>query len=137
MDNLEQRVKDLESRVKALEDGLVEAVRTTTIRDPENRVNLIEFLNQKKLDDDVKRALAIAYWLDDFEKVGAFNVDDIEKYFQLARYAVPKNLNDKINMNVKNKHMAPLKEKKDGKKAWYVTNIGANVVENKLNKINE
>lgn len=133
--NLEQRIEELESRVKALEEGLTETVRTTTVRDPENRVNLIEFLDQKNLDDDVKRTLAIAYWLSDFEKIDSFNVPDIEKYFQLARYAIPKNINDKINMNIKNKHMTLLKEKKDGKKAWYVTNIGANFVENKLNKI--
>lgn len=134
MDNLKQRIEELEDRVKDLEDGLADTVKTTTVRDPENRVNLIEFLNQKNLDDDVKRTLAIAYWLSDFKKVDSLNVLDIEKYFQLARYAVPKNLNDKINMNVKNRHMALLKEKKDGKKAWYVTNIGANMVENELNK---
>ncbi len=135
MNNLEQCLEELETRVKALEEGLIETVRTTTVRDPENRVNLIEFLSQKNLDDDVKRTLAVAYWLSDFEKIDCFNTSDIEKYFRLARYAIPKNINDKINMNVKNKHMTPLKEKKDGKKAWYVTNVGANFVENKLNKI--
>lgn len=133
----ERRIKELEDRVKALEEGLTETVRTTTVRDPENRVNLVEFLNQKKLDDDVKRTLAVAYWLSDFEKVDSFNVSDIEKYFLLARYSLPKNINDKINMNVKNKHMTLLKKKKDGKKAWYVTNIGADFVENKLNRDNE
>ena len=136
MDDFEQRLKNLEDRVEVLESGLVETVRTTTVINPENRVSFVEFLNQKKLDNDVKRTLAVAYWLDYFEKVDSFNVSDIEKYFRLARYSIPKNLNDKINMNVKNKHMALLKKKKDGKKAWYITNMGANVIENKLNKTN-
>ncbi|MFZ2886617.1 MAG: hypothetical protein WA021_02230 [Minisyncoccia bacterium] len=131
-DNLKNRVEELENRVKALEASLVESVRTATVIHPDNRVNFLEFLGQKKLDDDVKRTLAIAYWLDYFEKVDSFNVSDIEKYFRLARYSVPKNLNDKLSMNEKNKHIHPLRVKKDGKKAWYITNRGADFVETKL-----
>lgn len=135
MEDFTKRIEELEKRVKALEDGLTETVRKTTIAVPEEgRVNLTEFLNKKILDDDVKRTLAIAYWLDYFEKMSAINVDDFAKYFRLARFTLPKNLNDKINMNVRNKHLAPLREKKDGKKAWYVTNVGTDVIENKLNK---
>ncbi len=132
--DLEQRIKDLESRVEILETGLVESIRTTTVVHPDNRVNFLEFLGQKKLDDDVKRTLAIAYWIDYFEKVDSFNVTDIEKYFRLARYAVPKNLNDKLNMNEKNGHIHPHRVKKEGKKSWYITNKGADFIETKLNK---
>ena len=134
--NLENRVKELEDRVKVLEAGLVESVRTTTVIHPDNRVNFLEFLGQKQLDDDVKRTLAIAYWLDYFEKIDSFNVSDIEKYFRLARYAVPKNLNDKLSMNEKNRHVHPHRVKKGGKKSWYITNKGADFVETKLNKSN-
>ncbi|MBI4084892.1 MAG: hypothetical protein HY432_00010 [Candidatus Liptonbacteria bacterium] len=131
---LESRMEALEKRVEALENGLTETIRTSTIIDPENRLNFNEFLNKQKLDDDVKRTLALAYWLEYFEKVNSINIADIEKYFRLARFPIPKNINDKINMNVKNKHLAPIREKKDGKKAWYITNKGAAFIESNLNK---
>lgn len=134
--NLEHRIKEIEDRLNVLEAGLVESVRTTTVIHPDNRVNFLEFLGQKKLDDDVKRTLAVAYWLDYFEKIDAFNASDIEKYFRLARYAVPKNLNDKLSMNEKNRHIHPHRVKKDGKKSWYITNKGADFVETRLNKSN-
>lgn len=100
----------------------------------QEKISINEFLKTKKLEDDVKRTLAIAYWLDYFEKADSFNVSDIENTFRAARLSVPKNVNDKVNMNIKNGHIADNKEKKEGKKTWYVTNSGAELVENELNK---
>lgn len=132
--NFESRLTSLEWRVKELENGLQGTTKRNVISKLQERMSINEFLKKKKLDDDVKRTLAIAYYLDYFEKVDSFNIDDIKKWFRLARFIVPKNINDKINMNINNAHIAEQKEKKDSRKAWYVTNTGAEFVENKLNK---
>lgn len=132
--NLETRIKDLEYRVKDLEEGLQGITRQGTVVKPQDRISINEFLKTKKLDDEVKRTLSIAYYLDYYEKLESINADDIKKWFRLAKFLVPKNVNDKVNMNVKNGHMAELREKKDSKKAWYVTNTGAELVETELQK---
>ena len=132
--NFESRLTSLERRIKELEEGSQGVIRSGTVSKSQERMSINEFLKKKKLDDDVKRTLAVAYYLDYFEKLDSFNSDDIKKWFRLARFAIPKNINDKVNMNINNAHIAEQKEKKDSKKAWYVTNTGAEFVENELNK---
>ncbi len=128
------RLDDLERRLKKLEDAIGQADRPATIRNPERKLSIGEFLATRKLEDDVKRTLAIAYFLDYFEKVNSFNTDDIKKGFRMARLPIPANVNDKINMSIKNGHLAEEREKKASKKAWYVTNTGATFVEETLSK---
>lgn len=131
----EARLAALESRVKALEEGTAGTVRLeNAIGKQKERLSINEFLNTKNLTDDVKRTLIIAYWLDYFEKMDSFSASDIQDGFRTARFKPPTNVNDKINMNVRNGHLAEEKKKKGGKKAWYVTSSGAQYVEEKLNK---
>lgn len=135
MKNLEERISRLEQRVKNIEVGLGKnAGVEKSIREPNEKISINEFLRTKMPKDDVKRALAIAYWLDYFEKVDVFNISDLEDAFRLARFVLPKNLHDKVNLNIKNGHIAENKEKKNNKKAWYVTNTGAEFVENNFSK---
>jgi hypothetical protein len=126
------RIISLEKRVTELEESLRGISRNSTVVKPQDRMSVNEFIRTKKLDDDVKRTLTIAYYLDYFEKMESFNGEDLKKWFRLAKLAIPKNINDKVNMNVKNGHLAELEEKKDSKKAWYVTNSGAEYVEKNL-----
>jgi hypothetical protein len=136
MDNdLEVRFKALEDRVKDLEEKLIGGVvLRNAIGKPNESMSINEFLNTKVLGDDVKRTLAIAYWLDYFEKLESFNASDVQNAFRVARLKPLSNVNDKINMNVRNGHLAEEKKKKDGKKSWYVTNSGAQYVEEDLKK---
>lgn len=136
MDELEQRVRALEERVKKLETGTSSPASTdVTDRSLKNRLSINEFLNSKQLGDDVKRTLAIAYWLDSYDGKGSFSSSDLATAFRSAKFKLPININDKINMNVKNGHLAEEKQKKDGKKAWYITNSGTQFVELDLSKI--
>ncbi len=136
MNNIETKLANLESRVEALEklSDKQLIMNSDQFSKKEDKKTLNEFLRTKKLDDDVKRTLAIAYWLDKFEKVEFFNTTDIENGFRSARLIVPKNVNDKVNMNIKNGCLADHKEKKGSKKAWYITNTGIELIENDLNK---
>lgn len=132
--SLEQRVEELEIQVAELKVLLIsEDSKSTTIK-PKDIMSINEFLKNKNIQNEVQLTLAIAYWLDYFEKIDSFNVSDLENTFRSARLSVPKNINDKVNMNIKNGHIAEHKEKKNGKKAWYVTNTGSELVENGLDK---
>ena len=121
--------------MKKLEGGVSTSSRTGTMdKRSKDQLSINEFLNTKKLGDDVKRTLAIAYWLDSFEDMESFNSSDLASSFRSAKFKIPLNINDKINMNVKSGRLAEEKKKKNGKKAWYITNSGVQFVETKLNK---
>ena len=133
-EKLEKRISDLEQRVEKLQNTLAAVYIKDINRKIQEKMSINEFLKTKKLKDGVKLTLAIAYWLDHVKKEGSINVSDLEKAFRAARLPVPKNINDKVNMNIKNGHMADDKEKKEGKKTWYVTNSGAELMKGGLNK---
>ncbi len=136
MEKIETRLSDLENRVKLLEQKLNATLsqNSTGVKIKQNKsLSMREFLNTKELGDDVDRSLAIAYWLDFYDDVEVFNAADIGGGFRTARFTVPKNVNDKINMNIRNGHFAEAKEKKDGKKAYYITNSGINYLEKEIN----
>ena len=100
MDNeTEKRILSLEKRVDVLENKLSE----TSLKPVENnkkKVSIKEFLVTKKVDDDVKRTLAIAYFLEHIEKNMSINTDDLKKAFNLAKCPLPANINDKVNVNI-------------------------------------
>jgi hypothetical protein len=83
----------------------------------------------KNIDNDVKRTLAVAYFLEKFEDMQSFNIDDIVKYYRLAKHQVPGNPNDKVQMGIKGGFLMEAEEKKDSKKAWNLTASGEKVVE--------
>jgi hypothetical protein len=65
----------------------------------------------------------------------SFNATDIETIFRSAKEKLPKNMNDLVNSNIKKRFIDEAKEKKDGKKAWYLTSTGERHVEQEL-KVN-
>lgn len=134
MDKLQQQLNDLEIRVKALEKMIDNSSKNGTDEVQTKKITLREFLLAKKLSDDVKRTLAIGYFFEKYEGLTSFNSEDLLKAYEKAKEKKPLNINDKVNMNIKHGHMAEASEKKDNKKAWYLTNSGENFVENDLSK---
>jgi hypothetical protein len=129
---LEKRVEVLEQRLKEIENKLSgNNARTIT---ESKKVSIKEFLITKKIDDDVKRTLVLTYFLEHMENYKSINTDDLKKAFSLAKHPLPSNINDKVNMNIKNAHMMESDEKKDGKKAWVLTATGEKFVESELNE---
>jgi hypothetical protein len=133
-EQIEKRITSLEDRVNKLEEKISSGSPESVISDSKKKVSIKEFLMGKKVDDDVKRTLAIAYFLEHIEKYESVNTDDLKKSFSLAKSPLPSNINDKVNMNIKNAHMMEANEKKDNKKAWVLTATGEQFVENELNK---
>jgi hypothetical protein len=92
------------------------------------KTSLREFIIAKKPSDDVKKTLAIGYFLEKTEGMSSFNINDLETAFERAKERKPSNMNDKVNMSIRNGHLEEASEKKDSRKAWYLTNSGEHFV---------
>jgi len=91
---------------------------------------LVEFLGKKgnpKKDTDI--TAVFAYWLLKVENMASFNVNDLLNCYDLTRKVKPKNPNQTINNNISRQVFAEAKEKKDGLKAWVITDTGEKQVE--------
>ncbi|MCU0678577.1 MAG: hypothetical protein MUF19_03270 [Candidatus Pacebacteria bacterium] len=127
------RVSTLEKRVAELETGPVPAQSNVVSGD--KRVSIKEFLHEHEPKNDVQRTLLIGYYLEHFSGYASFNKSDIEAQYRLAKTPVPKNINDKVNMCIKNCFLMESDSAKDGMKAWVLTMTGEKIVEEKkLNK---
>ena len=120
---LNEKVSSLEKRVFVLEAKLDNNLVESGVA-IDKKLSVKEFILSKGPSGDVQKTLAIACYLEKYEGLTSFNVEDLGRGFKLAKEATPTNINDKVNMNIKKGHMAEAKEKKDNKKVWIVTNTG-------------
>ncbi len=119
--SLEKRIAELEARQRPKSEELSSKnSKELTVR---------EFMLAKRPSNDVEKTLTIGFFLEKFSGTRSFNVEDLAQNFALAKEACPPNINDKVNMNIKKGHMAEVREKKDKKKAWMLTNSGERFVE--------
>jgi len=125
------RIANLEKRMSLLENT---AKRGTDLGVNGKKESIKEFIISKKPSNDVQKTLAIAFYVEQYEGLQSFNVDDLGNGFRLAKEPVPQNLNDKVNMNIRKGHLMESKEKKDNKKAFTLTNSGEKYVENNFSE---
>src|SRR3989344_6323037 len=102
--NLENRVLHLEEELKKLKGFLIKS-DTGSGTKISKKLSIKEFLITKKIDNDVHRTVAIAYFLEKFEALESFNIDDLKRCYQLAKHPLSANPNDKVNMAIKNGHI--------------------------------
>lgn len=129
---LEGKIEEHEKRISELEELIFS--KSENIR---KEISIKEFLLGKRPKDDVLKTLAIGYYLEKYENISSFNTRDLEKGFKEAKERIPSNINDKVNLNIKKGHMMELREKKEGLKAWSLTNNGERFVENDFRDIQE
>jgi len=127
---IKKKLKDHEERITKLEKFLPE----TKPERARKKISIKEFILQKNPKGDVQRALAIGYYLEKYEGFSSFNAKDLENGFRDTKEKIPQNVPDKIQMNVRNGHMMKVEEKKDGYKAYVLTNSGEKFVENDFKK---
>ena len=132
-DNTKEKIVELEVRIKKLEDTLFSADGVKTSAGGK-KMSANEFLRTKEIDTGTQKVLVLGYYLEKTEGMPSFNATDIEAIFRSAKEKLPANINDLVNSNVKRAFMDEAKEKKDGKKAWYLTSTGENYVEQELKK---
>jgi hypothetical protein len=133
MEDIETRITALEGRIAKLEAVLMAPV---TRIDKTKPMSPKEFLKTKKASADTQKVLALGYFLEHHSDMSSFSVSDLEIIFRQAKEKLPKNINDTVNKNIKRGFLDEAREKKNSKKAWYLTSTGEQYVERELsNKV--
>lgn len=129
--NLDARVARIETSLQPQHKGEGDVlVRAAAQR----KMSIKEFLIERAPADDVQKTLAIGYFMETYEGMTSFNRSDLEKGFREAKEHPPSNINDKVNMSIKNGHMMEAEKKKDNMKAWVLTGTGEQYVLNGFRK---
>lgn len=121
---IKNRLDQYEKRLSKLEDFLTGRRKTK-----KKKLSLREFILPKNPANDVQRTLCIGYFLENYEDLSSFNKRDLEEGFRRAREKLPKNVNDKVYLNIRKGYMKEASKKKDNLKAWTLTNSGQEEVE--------
>ena len=130
METTNLRIDELEKRVEKLEKLL--ALAGTAIATKAKKLSVKEFLMTKTIKSEVQKAIALGYFLEHFEGMASFNVDDLEAAFRGAKEKPPKNMNDVVNKNIAKGFVMAAKDKKGSKMAWCLTSSGEKYIENNL-----
>ena len=88
----------------------------------------------KALKSNIQKVAALAYFIEHVEGSTSFNTADLETAFRAAKEKLPANMNDAVNKNIAKGFIMEAEDRKDSKKAWYLTSTGENHVEFELNK---
>lgn len=121
---IKNRLDQYGEKLSKLEDFLTGRRKTK-----KKKLSLREFILIKNPANDVQRTLCIGYFLENYEDLSSFNKRDLEEGFRRAREKLPKNVNDKVNLNIRKGYMYEASEKKDNLKVWNLTNSGQEEVE--------
>jgi len=121
---LEERLADLEARVKALE-GL-EAIPAAAKKKP---VSLREFINKLQPENGIMTALVIGYFYESIQEVGYFNNELLKTGFADAKIIAPKNIPDVIAQMRKKAYIMPSSNPEAKGKAWVLTNTAEELIE--------
>jgi hypothetical protein len=130
-------LKALDARVARIEVSAQAGVVSPPLPSspaPARKLSIKEFLLEHAPSDDVQRTLTIGHFLETHEGMSSFNKADLEKGFRAAKEPVPSNINDKVNMSIRNGHMMEADEKKNSMKAWHLTQRGETYLVNGFKK---
>lgn len=120
LDSLDKRISGLEAQPSDKGEKLAK------------KLSIREFLLSKKPKNDVDITLVVGYYLENYQSYTSFNITDIEAGFRSSKETPPDNVNDKINKNIHKGFLMDAEEKKGGKQAWVLTNLGIQYIENDL-----
>jgi hypothetical protein len=131
MDIPDQRIDELEKRLEKIEKLLAVPGATARLVKPK-KLSVKEFLMTKSVKSEIQKVIALGYFLEHMEGIASFNTTDLETAFRAAKEKLPKNMNDAVNKNIARGFIMEAEEKKDSKKAWYLTSTGEKYVESEL-----
>jgi hypothetical protein len=94
------------------------------------KVSIREFMLSKNPKNEMQKTLAIGYYLEKYDDLSSFNAKDLENGFRRAKEKIPGNINYQVIRNIQKGYMMEAEEKKDKRKAWYLTNSGEKYVDN-------
>jgi len=92
-----------------------------------------EFLAQKNIKTHIDRVVAI---LDYYRRSGEepMTIAELEDAYSSIRMKQPRNFSDLLAQCIRKGHVVEAKNKKDGKKAWQITDTGERYVEEELGR---
>lgn len=126
---MKKTLEEHEERIVKLENLLL-----TKPKEIMKKLSIREFMLSKNPGSEMQRTLAIAYYLEKYESLTSFNAKDLENGFRRAKEKIPRNINYEVIRNIQKGYMMEAEEKKDNRKAWYLTNAGVECVENGFDK---
>lgn len=91
-ENLEERVTELESRIDELEQLIHDGGATDDV------TGMREFVQQIDPGPHTERALAIAYYLEQYQGQENFSSHDIEEGYRTCRVQKPANMSDTVGV---------------------------------------
>ena len=94
-------------------------------------IRVSEFLAQRKISTETDRVVAILYHQFHNGQESSTRAEILEAY-SAARIRKPANLSDVIARCIRKGHIIEASEKKEGQKAWQITQLGERYVEEQL-----
>lgn len=129
-EELTQKVVELEARIQKLEKASPSMRGDMSSAESRRaKVSIVEFLKEKKPISLKDKTLVISLFFERDSGSETFSAEDLLKLWRQAKETLPSNINDLINQNIKKGLIAEETTKKDGKKCWYVTRSGVEVVD--------
>ena len=121
-EEIAKKFNELENRIVALEAAGRSLIAPTLTS--EKGISIKEFLLSKNPKSDIQKTRAVAYYLERFSGFISFTSEEIQNGYRSAKEALPLNVSDNIAKNVGRGYFMEAQEKKNGKKAWTLTNTG-------------
>jgi len=121
---IEKKLENHEERISRLERAIWEEPKITT-----KKLSVREFILSKNPKNEMERTLAVGYYLEEYENLTSFNAKDLANGFRKAKEKIPGNINYEVIRNIQKGYMEEAEEKKENRKAWYLTNSGAEYVQ--------
>jgi hypothetical protein len=122
---IRKRLEEHEQRIAKLENLI-----STKPGAVQKKTSFKEFLLSKDHRNDTHMVLAVGYYLENYESISSFNRKDLDEYTtNKAREKAISNIDREISNCIRNGYLEEAKEKKDGLKAWSLTNTGVKYVE--------
>lgn len=127
VNRLTKRLDDYEARLKRVEGYF--APESPRPGKPGKTTSIREFLIIKQPKSDVEKTLVIGYFLERMRGLSSFNARDLNEGFREAKENVPANVNLAVIGNIQKGYFMEAGEKKEGLKAWTLTNHGLSAFE--------
>lgn len=124
LSEIKKKLMEHEERIAKLEKFL--QTKPEVIK---KKLSIRDFILSKNPESEMERTSAIAYYLEKYESFTSFNAKDLDSGFRRAKEIVPRNINYEVIRCVQKGYMMEAEEKKDNRKAWYLTNPGIEYVE--------
>jgi hypothetical protein len=126
---LETRITKIETAAEA--GGITKSAEQTKAK---KKTAIKEFLLENPPPDDIRRTLAVGYFLENNEGMSSFTKVDLLRGYGDAKESPPSNIGVNIGHCIKQGHMMEADGKKNNKTAYVVTRSGEQFVESRYKK---